>query len=642
MESEAKFIVPDAATYAKLRRMPRPDAYRLGKPTVKTVQDRYVDTAEQHFFQQHIAARLREADGKLLLTLKSFGDPPRGAIHRRSEVESVVPSLDIATWPPGEVRAQAEEIAGHEPLRDLVRLTQTRVVALVTDEARLVAEWSLDEVLLDGADRPFYELEIELRPDGRQRDLRELSDWLMDKYGLRPQTLSKFERAMRARPAVARNDAPTTRLPAAVPAAATLTVVPAAPPATPTTEPADAAIPTLPPLELTVPVATDLPTAAAKPARKRSPKSPATSPSGAVGANSAPVVEAVPLVEEPPPAAVAAASAPDAPDVSSTDPAPPATSTKPLPGLTRTDSMARAGRKVLRIQVERLHAIEEIGPVHTNPESIHDMRVATRRMRAALPIFRAYERGGIAGPLQRGVRDLTHALGAVRDLDVLIDHAQEFRAALPPDQQADLDGLLTRWRADHDKAQHALADLLDSADYRRLKKKLRAFVHSTPQDAPRFDGDTPQPYQVRHVAGGAIWTQYEAMRAYEAIMDEITIPQLHALRISGKYLRYTLEFFREVLPDAAGVLIRDVVEMQDQLGALHDAEVAAGFVRTYVTHTHGRYSKHDASPIPAGLADYLAEREHAAGTIHSEFALTWTHLTSPDWRGRLAQAIAAI
>ncbi len=646
METEAKFIVPDAATFAKLRRMPRPDPYRLSKPVVKMVQDRYVDTAGQHFFAQHFAVRLREGDGGLLLTLKSFGDPPRGAIHRRSEVESRVPSLDITTWPAGEARSMAEEIAGHEPLLDLVRLTQTRVVALVTDEARLVAEWSLDEVLLDGAATPFYELEIELRPDGRPRDLRELSDFLVGKYGLRPQPLSKFERAMQVRPATARSNTPTTDLPAATPATSVLTVAPAAPvPAAPS----DAEIPTLPPVALTVPLAaTDLPSAppaAAKPVRKRAAKSPAVvaPPAVAAVAESTPEVPPADAVAErtpgAPPADAGADSPPEAPVV---DDAPAAAPAKPLPGITHTDAMASAGRKVLHIQIERLLTVEKAGPVPNDPAAIHDMRVATRRMRAAMPIFRAYERGGIERAVQHGVRDLTHALGAVRDLDVLIDHAQEFCAGLPPDQQADLDGLLTRWHADHDKAQHTLADLLDSADYRRLKKKLRAFVRSAPQDAPHFDGDTPQPYQVRHVAGGAIWTQYEAVRAYEAIMDEITIPQLHALRISGKYLRYTLEFFREVLPGDAGTLIRDVVEMQDQLGALHDAEVAAGFVRTYVAHAHGRYSKHEATPVPAGLAAYLAEREHAAGTIHSEFALTWAHLTSPDWRTRLATALAAI
>lgn len=659
METEAKFIVPDATTYAKLRRMPRPGAYRLGKPTVKTVQDRYVDTATQHFFEQHFAARLREGDGGLLLTLKSFGDPPRGAIHRRSEVESRVPSLDIADWPAGEARTLAEEIAGHEPLLDLVRLTQTRVVALVTDGARLVAEWSLDEVLLDGAATPFYELEIELRPDGRPRDLRELSDFLLDKYGLRPQPLSKFERAIQARPPAASSGAPTTRLPAAAPLPepaaplpiSTRTIAPAAPeqPAMPSAEPADAAIPLLPPGALTVrlaaadlpvlPVA-EVPPAPAKSAKKRSPKRPAKSPIVAAVADNTPAVVAV--ADSTPATPAVDAVADGAPAAPAAADAPPAAPAKPVPRIIRTDAMANAGRKVLQIQFERLRAIEKAGPVASDPAAIHDMRVATRRMRAAMPIFRAYERGGIEREVQRGVRDLSHALGAVRDLDVLIGHAQEFRAGLPADQQADLDGLLTRWHADHDKAQHTLADLLESASYRRLKKKLRAFVRSAPQDAPHFDGDTPQPYQVRHVAGGAIWTQYEAVRAYEAIMDEVTIPQLHALRITGKYLRYTLEFFRAVLPDDAGTLIRDVVEMQDQLGALHDAEVAAGSVRTYVAHAHGRYSKHDASPAPPGLAAYLGEREHAAGTIHSAFALTWAHLTSPDWRGRLATALAAI
>ncbi len=597
METEAKFIVPDAATYAKLRRMPRLGPYKLGKPEVKTVQDSYVDTDGRHFFQQRFAVRLRAGDGGLRLTLKNFGERPQNAIHSRTEIESIVPGRDITAWPAGEARKLAEEIAGHEPLMDLVSLDQNRVVAPITDGIRLVAEWSLDTVTLAGADTPFYELEIELRPDGRERDLRELSDFLTAKYGLRPQPQSKFERAVQARPPVV-SDAPTTRLAEPVAGAATpLVITPARhAPTTRLSEPADAAIPTLPAV--------------------------------------------TPAVEEPA-AGTPAATKPPRHSAAGTDKVP-APTAKPLPGIVRTDPMAVAGRKILRLQWERLQAVEQAGPVHNNPDAVHDMRVASRRMRAALPVFTIYEAGGIKRTVRQGLRDLARTLGAVRDLDVLIDHAELFHAGLPIEQQDDMAGLLAHWQAERERAQHALQDLGDSTEYRQLKRGLRTLLSSEVKATPAFDGDTPLPFQVRHVAGGAIWTQYEAVRAYEAIMKQVTIPQLHALRITGKYLRYTLEFFREVLPADAGTLIADVVEMQDQLGALHDAEVAADRVRVYSKDTHGKHPKRTASPVPPGLAAYLAERERAAGTIHHDFALTWTQLTSPQWRSRLAAAIAAI
>ena len=64
-------------------------------------------------------------------------------------------------------------------------------------------------------------------------------------------------------------------------------------------------------------------------------------------------------------------------------------------------------------------------------------------------------------------------------------------------------------------------------------------------------------------------------------MGEPSIIQLHELRITGKYLRYTLKSFLEVLPPEADALVKDVVNMQDALGELHDADVTMHLIRDY-------------------------------------------------------------
>ena len=125
------------------------------------------------------------------------------------------------------------------------------------------------------------------------------------------------------------------------------------------------------------------------------------------------------------------------------------------------------------------------------------------------------------------------------------------------------------------------------------------------EDAPPDDTEGVVSTQVRHVAGSVIWSHYEAVRAYETIMDTVTIPQLHLLRITGKYLRYTLEFFSEVLPSEAGALIRDVVGMQDQLGNLHDADVAIALIQDYLAATQPRKAKRravESAPRPGRLS----------------------------------------
>jgi CHAD domain-containing protein len=653
METEAKFIVPGVAVFERLRKARRIGAYRLGTLTTKTVQDRYVDTPTRHFFQQHFAARVRagESENGLRFTLKSFGDPPIGAVHRRREVEAAVPGLDITAWPAGEARSLAEEIAGHEALADLVTLRQTRYVATLIDGARLVGEWSLDAVTLEGDSEPFYELEIELYADGRTSDLAELERILTKEYGLRAQNESKFERAMQAR----YGDAPTIRLPG---------VPNLAPTPAPIGEGESDA-------DIDVRGGKNGAGSASKGGEA---KGSAPSTKGATGsgsghapkkekkAGSAPVARPLPegraaatvgetdipalapteggvtLVATPPPAD----SKPPAPTAElkpQTSPAPPG---KVGPGLLRTDPMPLAGRKVLRQQLARMLDVEKSAHSGDDADGVHDMRVATRRMRAALPVFSGYGGPDLSRSARREVRALAHALGAVRDLDVLIAHAADFATGLPADQQDDLAGLIDHWKAERKRARKALRQTLESAGYRQLKKDLHRFNEEAVDEKPPFDGDTPRPYQVRHVAGSAVWDQYEAVRAYEPIMDRATIPQLHALRITGKRFRYILEFFRDVLPGGAATLIADVTEMQDQLGALHDASVAADLIDEYVHDRHGKDALAEGSAMPPGLAAYQLERRRAAGSIVNEFSLTWANLTSPDWRASLAAAIAGI
>src|SRR5262249_1180187 len=136
-----------------------------------------------------------------------------------------------------------------------------------------------------------------------------------------------------------------------------------------------------------------------------------------------------------------------------------------------------------------------------------------------------------------------------------------------------------------------------------------------------------------------VWARYEAVRAYETVMDAPELAQLHALRITAKYLRYTLEFFRDGLPAEAAALIADVVALQDRLGALHDADVTVGLLQAFLTN-RPKKKRHDAPPV--GLVVYLADRQAALENPQETVAALWTQLINPDWRNRLAAALAAV
>src|SRR5206468_8594490 len=100
------------------------------------------------------------------------------------------------------------------------------------------------------------------------------------------------------------------------------------------------------------------------------------------------------------------------------------------PGVLAEDHIAEAGRKVLRFHLARMIAKEAGTRDGTDPEDLHAMRVATRRQRAAWRIFGEAFRPGRTKKHRNRLREVAARLGAVRDLDVLLEAADAYRADL--------------------------------------------------------------------------------------------------------------------------------------------------------------------------------------------------------------------
>jgi CHAD domain-containing protein len=222
---------------------------------------------------------------------------------------------------------------------------------------------------------------------------------------------------------------------------------------------------------------------------------------------------------------------------------------------------------VLRRQLTVLRVKEPGTRLGEDPEELHDMRVATRRLRAALDLFvdvlpvRAYNFRGELGWLA-GV------LGSVRDLDVQL---QAQAAMIEPGEEglwADLTTLLTRER---DAARAGLLAALDSARWERLKSGMASMVQQGPNrraTATRLTALAAVPDLIGTRHASVVKAARRAKRS-EAAAD------FHRLRIRCKRLRYSLEFSAELYGGQTKRYTRQLTKLQDQLGLLQDAEVAA-------------------------------------------------------------------
>ena len=116
------------------------------------------------------------------------------------------------------------------------------------------------------------------------------------------------------------------------------------------------------------------------------------------------------------------------------------------------------------------------------------------------------------------------------------------------------------------------------------------------------------------------------------------MPTLHQLRIEAKRLRYTLEFVREALGPEAPALISRVVALQDHLGAMNDADVAAHMARAFLVEHAGDLTDVQASAI----SRYLVFREREVARLKRTVGVPWRSVAGLTFRRALGRTIAAL
>ena len=198
MEIEAKFTLPDRDVFQRLMSVDRLAGFSLSAGRVKQVRDTYLDTVERLILRAGYACRRREQSEGILITLKGLGGA-QGAVHRREELQVLISSdLPPAQWSPSSVRDRVLQLIGSAPLLPLFELQQLRTVRLMTQGERPVAELSLDDVQVKAGNREqvYLEMEVELETQGTEDDLSAIVACLRDEWQLKPEPLSKFERAL--------------------------------------------------------------------------------------------------------------------------------------------------------------------------------------------------------------------------------------------------------------------------------------------------------------------------------------------------------------------------------------------------------------------------------------------------------------
>lgn len=209
-----------------------------------------------------------------------------------------------------------------------------------------------------------------------------------------------------------------------------------------------------------------------------------------------------------------------------------------------------------------------------DPEDLHQMRVAVRRLRAVLRASRALFDPKVVERLRSELDWLGARLGLVRDLDVLHAYLQPRLAALAGAEHRAGQRVLRRLGGDRARARAGLHEALDSPRYPRILEQLETFLSRPP--ASTSDVSLPD------VAA----TEWKRLRkAVQKLPGRPSTDELHAVRIKVKRARYAAELARAAAGARGKRFIRQAKKLQDILGDLQDAVVIEQYLHDAIDRT---------------------------------------------------------
>ena len=286
--------------------------------------------------------------------------------------------------------------------------------------------------------------------------------------------------------------------------------------------------------------------------------------------------------------------------------------------IERDGSLGDLAYAVMRRDFLRLVEHEPIARLGEDAEGVHQMRVACRRLRAALATF------GEALPpdltaQNREIRWIARSLGDVRDLDVQRERLARARPLIGAKAAAAIDALFAERR---EGARAEMLAALDSERYRACIERLSELLRARPAG-----GAGERPALDCAPALIARWRR-RVRREGDAIDGKSPESAYHDLRMTVRKLRYALEFFAPLHGEAGEVYARHVTRLQNLLGEHQDAAIAAGFYRRLAREEGKRLGKAGARGARELAANAAAEAEG----FRWKFPKRFSRLRGPHWR----------
>ena len=236
---------------------------------------------------------------------------------------------------------------------------------------------------------------------------------------------------------------------------------------------------------------------------------------------------------------------------------------------------------------------------------LHQARVASRRLREAVPVLSTGLKGGKAKKARRTIRKITRALGSVRELDVALTLIDELAAADDISRPA-LQEVRLHVASERDRRREQMLARLSSVDIGKLDRRLTKLGAASDEDPA---------VAWREALAGRLLRGAKRLAQSVAAAGQLYAPdQLHQVRIDAKKLRYALELASDSGVLAARSLVTAVKKVQLTLGTLHDLQV----LQSHVAAVQLAQASEAAAPHEA-LAAIAGRIEEQCRVLHGRY-----------------------
>lgn len=257
-----------------------------------------------------------------------------------------------------------------------------------------------------------------------------------------------------------------------------------------------------------------------------------------------------------------------------------------------------------------------------NIEALHDMRVASRRLRAALRVFKAaLPCRNLRNVIDR-VGTITRALGSVRDHDVFIDYLENRNL------DSDIIWLIDMEKADRQKARVEMLNALHNLPSGSLESDIVLMLSKSGMTGSRSNN-----HMAAQAARLVTPRLNDLMGLSYAIYNLELITEIHQMRIAAKKLRYTMEAFIPCFGQPLTGMISELKLLQEQLGMIHDCDVWVDKLKTYRKHLNSLPER------TASLNELIRDREECRIDAYNKAYNQWQTMIQSDFSLRLRDLI---